>query len=138
MNACSTRYAGAFTLEPRPSRILAVWRAALAGLLATAAATLGVPWPARLVLAAVACGLTVGCARRRRFGVIRVGGGRWSVPSGGPGGELFQAQYSSWWVELRSDAPGRPAGVVLLRDQLDAEDWRRLQLAVREAGPDGA
>lgn len=64
----------------------------------------------------------------------RSGDGRWSVPAQG----LFDLElgagtrFAAYWVQLELVSPDRSLRFVLLRDQLCAGDWRRLQVAVRE------
>ena len=61
--------------------------------------------------------------------------GVWALPELGMAG-LRLARGTGWgsdWVELALVGPGGRRRVLLLCDQLAAEDWRRLQVAVREA-----
>lgn len=71
--------------------------------------------------------------------IIIGGGGLWALPAE----ELYDMRlgektvYSGAWVRLhltRGRATNRR--VLLLADQLDREDWRRLQVSVREAPVD--
>ena len=59
--------------------------------------------------------------------------GTWAVPERGWHGLKLApgTAWTTWYVELA--LTGQPkARIVLFRDQLCAEDWRVLQLAVRE------
>lgn len=61
--------------------------------------------------------------------------GTWALPERGLFG-LRLAPGTAWgnaWVDLVLRGPGRRVRLVLLRDQFPAEDWRRLQVAVRES-----
>ena len=66
--------------------------------------------------------------------LTRSGDGRWSIPGRG----LFDLAlgsgtcYSTLWVILDLAGQDGSTRVLLLRDQLGAADWRRLQVAVRE------
>ncbi len=68
--------------------------------------------------------------------LARSGDGRWSLPARG----LFDLElgtgtrFAAFWVLLELVSPDRSLRFVLLRDQLCARDWRRLQVAVRETG----
>jgi hypothetical protein len=55
--------------------------------------------------------------RRQLFGLRLAGGSNWGA----------------WWAELVLAGPQLRVRVLLLRDQLPAEDWRRLQVAMRES-----
>ena len=63
----------------------------------------------------------------------------WSVPNlayRGPG-LAPSTRFTTWWVELRFGASGRPR-ILLCRDQLSAERWRELQAVLRrEVGGSG-
>jgi hypothetical protein len=59
----------------------------------------------------------------------------WSIPERGRHGLRLArgTRWTSWWVELvLAGSGGRLTRALLFKDQLDAEAWRRLQLAVRE------
>ena len=68
--------------------------------------------------------------------LARSADGRWSIPARG----LFDLElgtgtrFAAFWVLLEFVSPDRSLRFVLLRDQLRARDWRRLQVAVRETG----
>lgn len=71
-----------------------------------------------------------------RVVLARSGDGRWSIPERGVSGlELGPGTcFAASWVLLQLVSPDRSLRLVLLRDQLGARDWRRLQVAVREPG----
>ena len=68
--------------------------------------------------------------------LARLDDGRWSIPSRGLDGLELGAGtcFAAYWVLLELVAPDRSLRLVLLRDQFDARNWRRLQVAVRERG----
>jgi hypothetical protein len=61
--------------------------------------------------------------------------GTWSLPRQGLFGLRLArgSNWGDWWVELVLAGPRKRLRALLLRDQLPAEDWRRLQAAVRES-----
>jgi hypothetical protein len=94
------------------------------------------PWPAiaGALLTAVALHGIVRFPRATER-LIQARDGSWALPSRGLAG-LRLARGTAWgdtWVDLVLAGSGRRVRVLLLRDQLGAEDWRRLQVAVRES-----
>jgi hypothetical protein len=88
-----------------------------------------------LVLLGLAAIVAHGIARYPRGPKLLVlqSDGTWAVPERGWHGLKLApgTAWTTWYVELALS--GQPkARIVLLRDQLCAEDWRVLQLAVRE------
>jgi hypothetical protein len=120
-------------LEPDPSLYVNFWWALLHALLAFSAFLLDLrPALTALALATISVHAIGRHPRTPRLLVLQTDG-TWAVPERGwhalrlaPG-----TTWTTWYVELVFDAPAG-ARVVLLKDQLDAEDWRALQLAVRE------
>ena len=125
--------ARAFILRTRPSRLLLAWTiaahvAAAAGILSVA---LALGW--RLLLLAF---LAVHAYWRRPRPpelIVRNRTGLWALPESGltalslgPG-----TRAGSWWIELRLTGPGCSQRRLLCRDQVGAESWRLLQLALR-------
>jgi hypothetical protein len=62
--------------------------------------------------------------------------GTWTVPERGWHGLSLapRTTWTTWYVELVFIGPSG-ARILVLKDQLGAEDWRALQLAVREHEP---
>lgn len=119
------------------SSVLALWWIALHLLLwsSVLAATRDlVPGLAALTVLAAHAALRFPESRVR---LTRSGDGRWSIPARG----LYDLNlgsrtcFSSSWVLLEFVSHDRSLRMVLLRDQFGAQDWRRLQVAVREPGP---
>jgi hypothetical protein len=75
--------------------------------------------------------------RPRPVGVVVSADGMWCLPAAGAFRlELGEGTaFSTWWVRLELVDGRTTHAVLLLRDQLEPEAWRRLQLAVREAAP---
>lgn len=122
------------------SSVLALWWVALHLLLwsSVLAATRGfAPGLAALAILAVHAALRFPESRVR---LGRSGDGRWSIPARG----LYDLNlgsgtcFSSAWVLLELVSDDRRLRLLLLRDQFGDRDWRRLQVAVREPGPDPA
>ncbi len=66
--------------------------------------------------------------------LVRLADGRWSVPDAGVSGAVLGAgtRFTRGWVRLELAARGRaPATLLLMHDQLDPEEWRALQAALR-------
>ena len=59
--------------------------------------------------------------------------GTWAVPERGWHGLRLApgTTWTTWYVELVFPGPAEMR-ILVLKDQLDAEDWRALQLVVRE------
>jgi hypothetical protein len=130
---CSGVSGPACILEPRASRILGLWLSATHGLAGTAVLALAVPWPPKvLLLAGIAAHA---CARRPAppERMIRDSSGDWALPERGLA-DLFAApgsRFGRWWVYLVLSNGSEKLRILLLRDQFDAETWRRLQAALR-------
>lgn len=99
----------------------------------------GLAWPIKIV--GVAAVLAHAALRRppRATEVRRLPDGTWSLPALGldrldlrPG-----TAVGPFWVRLHLGTADRVVSVLLLRDQLDAETWRRLQAELRRLGPAG-
>ena len=137
----STACAGAFVLEPEPSRLLAAWWLAVHAIAVTGILASGLILP--LKLPAVAGVLVHGVVRRasRPTKVARGADGTWSMPQRGHS-RLSLCDGTSvgpFWILLRfRSAHGRrPLSVLLLRDQLNAESWRAVQAELRRTKPVG-
>jgi hypothetical protein len=123
-------------LEPDPSLYVNIWWTLLHVVLVFSALLLDLT----PVLAACALVMIVAHAigrypRTPRLLILHCDG-TWAVPERGwhrlglaPG-----TAWTTWYVELVFVAPPE-ARVLVLKDQLGAEDWRALQLAVREHEP---
>jgi hypothetical protein len=103
-------------------------------LLWAAAATIGVPWPWR-VLAALA---VLGHALARRPAVppatLAVGAdGSWHLPEVGRGGFMVGpgTRLAAHWIRVDLRAGAERLDILLLVDQLDREDWARLSARLR-------
>lgn len=132
MHDCSEPSARAVLLRPEPSRCLLAWWIGLHAVVATALLmTNSAPALGALPLLA-----WHGLARRPRRrspagSLLLIAGGRILRPAAlrpdiaaGPG-----SRAGRFIVELEF-AGERPARELILRDQLDARDWRRLRLAI--------
>lgn len=66
--------------------------------------------------------------------IVRHADDTWSIPEWSRHGLRLArgTTWTTWWVELVLTGGGRPIRALVLKDQLDAEGWRRLQLTVRE------
>lgn len=117
------------------SRALLLWWVALHGLIGACLFMLavgpGVRWLAAMLL------LAHGWWRRPALthGVLLLGNGYWALPARGrfrlaPG--LGTAYTTLWARVVLTDAAGRRVPLLLLRDQFSAEDWRKIQVALRE------
>ena len=116
------------------SRALAAWWAGLHLLLV--AAVLLAPAPGLVVGAAL---VAIALHAWRRYpetpGLLIVSDtGSWSVPERGLHGLGLGrgTSYSPWWAWLVLVGPAQATRALVLRDQLDADSWRRLTLSIRE------
>jgi energy-converting hydrogenase Eha subunit G len=93
------------------------------------------PLLAALALAAIAAHGIARYPRTPRLLVLHRDG-TWAVPERGWHGLSLASgtTWTTWYVELVFRGPAR-ARILVLKDQLDAENWRALQLAVREHEP---
>ena len=131
MSDCYDTCAPATLIEIRPSRWLLAWRASLA--LVVAAAMFMVSPPLGILVLLIELWRGLRRAPDRRSLLIVSAGARFAMPGEGrfdlalaPG-----SREGPGWIELEfTDRPG--VRTTLLRDQLDAADWRRLGLAIRE------
>ena len=131
----SDAFARAYILEVNVSRRLLCWWAGVHGLLAATVCALDLEAAAALPLLIIVAGH--GFVRRPRSPglIVRHADDTWSIPARGRHGLRLArgTTWTTWWVELvLSGGGGRPIRALLLKDQLDAEGWRRLQLTVRE------
>jgi hypothetical protein len=120
-------------LELDPSLYVNIWWALLHAVLAFSALLLDLaPIPAAFALASIAAHAIVRHPRTPRLLVLQCDG-TWAVPERGWHGLRLApgTSWTTWYVELVFDTPAG-ARIVVLKDQLDAEGWRALQLAVRE------
>lgn len=117
------------------SRALVLWWVALHGLIGASFLMLavgpGIRWLGLVLL------LAHGWWRRPASQgiVLLLGNGRWALPSSG----RFRLRlgsgtaYTTLWARVvLIDAAGRREPLLLLRDQFSAEDWRKIQVALRE------
>lgn len=110
-------------------------------LLAGSALSLGAGFGSGVAAAALAA-VCAHCVLRRPRSpqlVARHADGTWTVAGRALATGLALApgtSWSTWYVALVLESGrGRRVRSLILRDQLEAEDWRRLQLAVREHEP---
>jgi hypothetical protein len=132
----STSSATAWAVEPAPSRLVAVWYAAVHALAAASFLASGLDWPIKL--AGVTAVVTHAVLRRRPSPtrIARLADGTWSLPALGyerltlrPG-----TAVGPFWVKVVLGGPGaKPLTVLLVKDQLDPASWRRLQAELRRA-----
>jgi hypothetical protein len=127
--------ARAYIFELDPSLYVILWWALLHGLLAAAIVLLGAALAATTALIAALGAHAVvryPCAPRL---LVLYPDGAWTVPERGAYGRKLApgTTWSPWYVELVLVGCGG-ARILIVRDQLGAEDWRRLKLAVRERG----
>jgi hypothetical protein len=123
-------------LEPDPSLYVNIWWALLHVVLASSALLLDLtPVLTAFALATIAAHAVGRYPRTPRLLILHRDG-TWAVPEHGwhrlalgPG-----TTWTTWYVELVFMDPAG-ARILVLRDQLGAEDWRALQLAVREHEP---
>lgn len=121
-------------LRIEPSRLLRAWWFALHSLLALSVALLGWGWIAVLLWLAIALHARYGCPRVT-IPLLVERDGAWSVPSK----QLYDLRlgpdtsYSYEWASLRLESQhrGDVVRVLLLRDQLERDAWRRLQQRLR-------
>ena len=134
MRVSSNAFARVCILRARRSRSLLAWWLALHVLLAVSVltSTVGLIWSGMLLLAV--CVHAWIRLPGSSILLLRFGDGSWAIPEQG----RFKLQlapnssYSTVWVRLVFEADGARNTVLLLRDQMETEDWRRLQVAVRE------
>jgi hypothetical protein len=123
-------------LEPDPSLYVNIWWALLHAVLVSSALLLDLtPVLTALALAAIAAHAVRRYPRTPRLLILHRDG-TWAVPERGwhrlslaPG-----TTWTTWYVELVFIDPA-DARILVLKDQVGAEDWRALQLAVREHEP---
>ena len=133
---CSGGSARAFILRPAPSRLLRAWLIATHVLAAFGVLYLPVVWEWK----AAFLGLLPAHAylRRPRLPelIVRNRNGLWALPESGRTALSLStaSRYGTWWAELHLVGAGRAYRRLLCRDQLAAEDWRILQLALRHPG----
>jgi hypothetical protein len=121
--------------EPEASLYVAASWTLIHSLLAAATLLIEVdPAPTMVLLAAVAIHGIVRYPRSPRLLVLHRDA-TWAVPERGLHARTLSPRtaWTTWYVELVLTGPGHTR-IVLLVDQLDAEDWRRLQVEVRENG----
>jgi hypothetical protein len=129
----SSRASAPRLLEPDPSLYVNIWWALLHAVLGFSALLLDLPAGlTALALATVAAHALWRYPRTPRLLILHRDG-TWAVPERGWHGlDLGPGTtWTTWYVELVFMAPAG-ARVLVLKDQLDTEDWRALQLAVRE------
>jgi hypothetical protein len=111
------------------------WWVGLHALLGGAAMLLAWPWPA----AALAIVATIAHAAWRWPAPPRAtillgpdGSCRLATDEGGDALPLgARTRFSGWWVHLAADDGPRRRDILLLFDQLEADDWRRLAAILR-------
>jgi hypothetical protein len=115
---------------------LACWWVALHALLAATALLVAWPWPAAAGALAAVVGHTWWRWPRRPPGVIVIGAdASCAVPEHGIGPLALspRTRIAPWWVRLDAREGRRRLDILLLADQLDPDDWRRLAAIVRRA-----
>ena len=132
-NDFSTEFGRIFTLRPRSSRLLLVWWSVLHGVAASGGLLLQIP---RIFQVLVITSVVLHALWRlpgRPPPWIAYSNGFWSLPGhrGTPLACIQGTRAGSWWVALVLGAPGRRIRLLLLRDQLEAREWRQLKAALR-------
>lgn|GEM_PF-1747943 len=124
-----------------PSRLLACWHIAVHVLAVVSVYVSGLAWPLK---AAAAAGLVAHFALRRPpapIPVTRHADGTWSLPSVGPDRLALRpgTAVGPFWARLSLGGAESPktVTVLLVKDQLGAEDWRRLQAELRRRAGTG-
>lgn len=129
----STEFDRSFTLRPRASRWLLIWWCGLHGVAASGGLLLPIPGvPRALVITAVMLH-AIWRLPRRPPRWLAYSNGVWSLP-GHDNAVLtcFRGTRSgSWWVVLVLIGRDRRSRFLLLRDQLDAREWYRLNALLR-------
>ncbi|WP_428101814.1 hypothetical protein [Candidatus Rariloculus sp.] len=134
MSDSSDAYGTVSNFDAKRSATLALWWVALHVLLWSTALALTRDIVPGLLALAVLAGHAAVRFPDSQVVLTRSGDGRWSIPGRG----LFDLAlgsgtcYSTLWVILDLAGQDGSTRVLLLRDQLGAADWRRLQVAVRE------
>lgn len=132
MSDSSNSFAAAFILKPKPSRWLCVWWLTLHVVLAAVVYELCRVWPpAVLGLPVIVAHAALRWPRLELE--LRIDERRcWSLPGHS---RLMLAQgtaYTTLWARLVLQGDnGRVVRLLLIKDQLAASDWRRLQALLR-------
>ena len=132
----STTFAPVIILRPEPSRALAWWWLGLHVLLAATALLIG--WPLSLQVAALCAIVAHGIGRRPSStrSVIEVGADatfRVATSSTTAFEPDRRTLLTPFWVRIVARRKGDAVDILLLADQLDPEDWRRLTAILRRA-----
>lgn len=105
-------------------------------MLLAAAVFVGLPWPAKVLVALV----TLGHAVVRRPGpvaaaIVVAADGSCCVPAFGQASFVLgpRTRLTTSWIRLDLRAPAGRLDIVLLKDQLEPEDWSRLSARLRRA-----
>ncbi len=136
-NDYSPEFGRIFTLRPRSSRLLCAWWWVLHCVAGSGGLLLPVVGAFRLLVVAAVVLHAVCCPPRRPPRWVGHANGVWSLP-GHRGVPLIAARGTcagSWWVALVLGPPGRRTRLLLLRDQLEAREWRLLKAALRDSNP---
>jgi hypothetical protein len=123
-------------LRLESSRALQIWWWALHALLAAAACLVGWPWLAKAAAVAILAGHALG--RRPACAPLSLhvaGDGTCHVPQWGPG--TFEPSPKTYLtpfaVDLYLGVGPRGRRLLIIIDQVDGEDWRRLAAILRRA-----
>jgi hypothetical protein len=136
----SSAYEEPFILRPKRSRWLMLWWLALHLVVSLGVIALGLGALATCFAAAALGAHGVLRAPRRTAVLLRRRDGTWALPDAGLDRLRLGrgTRYGSLWMELVlvADSPNRKrkTAILLLRDQVDAESWRRLQAQLRRRG----
>jgi len=132
----SSAFAPVIVFRPEPSRLLSLWWLALHALLAATALLIGWPWPAK----AVALGAVLGHAAWRRPRSARAlievdADGAFRIPGASPASFApgTRTRLMPFWLRIVAGNGADTVDILLLVDQLDAADWRRLTAILRRA-----
>lgn len=119
--------------------MLAVWHIAVHAVAAASFLLCGLPRPISLLGAAAVVAHAALRRPPRAVPVRRLPDGSWALPTRGLDGLVLRpgSAVGPFWVRLRLGAPGSAADVLLLKDQLDADAWRRLQADLRRRSDGG-
>ena len=101
-----------------------------------AAAFVGLPWPAKVLAVFVTLGHAV--VRRPRpvaAAIVVAADGSCCVPAFGQGSFVLgpRTRLTTAWIHLDLQAPAGRRDIVLLKDQLEREEWSRLSARLRRA-----
>jgi mRNA-degrading endonuclease toxin of MazEF toxin-antitoxin module len=132
----SSAFAPVIVLRPEPSRLLSLWWLALHALLAATALLVGWPWPAKVAALAAVLGHSVWRRPRPARAVIEVDAdGSCRIPgtSAAPFAPGTRTRLMPFWLRIVARNGADTVDILLLVDQINPADWRRLTAILRRA-----